>query len=146
MSINNIYKYILLSVFILWIGISTIRYVYNIVKIVLDTSFINQYSQTQKQEKLFGSAYFLEEKIKKLSSPSKPILVISQNKDIYFFLRYYLYPQKVYSLSSFDKKETSSIEKYETIIFFHTKSNTSIQKNYICKKTSDGQGEVCIKK
>lgn len=92
-----LYKFLLLALaflFIVWVGIATLRTIYNTSKIFTEEFKWLSLSDEQKRAKQFGDIHYFLRFVQKHTSPGSNILFFTDDGKTYFLSRYYLYPTK----------------------------------------------------
>ena len=90
-----IFPWIFSAVLIVWISFSIFRTGYNVAKLFTQDSHLFFLNDRQKTREVYGDIESMRQSLA-LITKGEPFLLVTNDGEIYFFLRYLLYPQKVY--------------------------------------------------
>ena len=112
------------ALFILWIGISILRLMHNLTRVVGEENRWIYYTENQKREELYGDIFNITQYLNVNFPEAKSYLIISKDGKPYFIARYILYPKLVH----WDVIENHILDKknnYSLIINFHPEDNAT---------------------
>src|SRR4051794_35487428 len=96
---HNATFFLMKFVILLWVVVALGRALYNDSKIFTQDKYLFTLNSSQRQRETYGEIAFLASKLPSITH-GEPILVTGNDGGLYFFLRYLLYPQKVYWVNS----------------------------------------------
>lgn len=97
------YKLLIFFLFI-WLIVAVGRTVNNASKLFTQDWHLFYVSKEQRMEETYGDIAILVKEISKITK-GKPFLLTGNDGKLYFFLRYLLYPQKVYWVNNITRDE-----------------------------------------
>lgn len=94
--IKSTYSFKFFTIFIIiWVLFSVLRTIYNDSKLFTQDSHLFFLSQENKQKEIYGDISEIVKQIP-IITRGEPFLITGNDGGLYFYLRYLLYPQKVY--------------------------------------------------
>lgn len=121
-------RHLITVLLVCWIVIAVVRTVFNASKVYTQEKEILLLSDEEKREFAYRDLYILEKELK--SFGSYPLMLFSRDGKVYFFLRYQMYPKKIF----WSETETD-FEKVKYILLYHPDDLGSLRKKLLKDQT-----------
>ena len=115
---KRLFDLLLIIIIALWFGVSFLRTIYNISKLFSEELSWIRLSNTEKRSRLYGDIFFVLNALGNNQKKQNKVLLLSSDGKIFFLMRYHLYPQKIFWVTS--KNELMKIAKnYKNIVVYN---------------------------
>jgi hypothetical protein len=138
---KSIIFYIVPLMLSLWIFLAFLRTGYNFLRFFTGEREDIFLSEESKKQKHYGNLYVISEYLRKHTKTKDPVLIVGNAGQLYFFLRYSLYPQKIYWVSNLGNYKIKPTWKY----ILYTGDITSLEKRKGLSITIPGTNSVVAK-
>lgn len=116
------------TIIVLWVIVASIRFFYNMSKIITEETSWIFLKPEEKRVKLYGDIESIYVKINNITNNSDCVSLITNDNTPYFFLRYQLFPKHIYWVNYFDHAINTPTHPCRFILFYNTKPDRNTDK------------------